>query len=568
MRMQASCALAKYRAHSLREAPPSEKRKRSTRNHAAFPDGESAFSDDFAQANRSETPSEISKDALPRQDEIRACSPSRSKGLVIDSAAMTTAPARNIRTRFAPSPTGFLHIGGARTALFSWAFARRHGGTFVLRIEDTDQERSTRESEAAVLDGLQWLELDWDEGPFRQSERGDLYRAAVEKLLATGRAYRCICTKEELEERKQRTIEAGQKWTYDGKCRNANHGPSAGTSTVRLRLDEATPLTWNDLVFGPSGQATEEVGDRIIQRSDGSPLYHLAVVVDDIEMRITHVIRGVDHQVNTAFQLALYHALGATPPEFAHVPLIVGTDGKKLSKRRDPVSVQHYRDAGYLPAATRNWLLRLGWSHGDQEIFSRHEIVQLFDLESISRSPAQADLGKLPWLSQQYLKALPMPELFQALQPFYRRSLGRELPRTHDLEKILDLLRDRSHTLAEMVEMSLFVVHDNISFEPKAAQKYFTREIEAPFAALRDRYAALESWDIASLEREFEVVLAENAGEGKAAKLGKGKLAQPIRVAITGTDKSPGIFETLELLGQERSLHRMAEALHFIRHGS
>lgn len=480
---------------------------------------------------------------------------------------MTTKPPEKIRTRFAPSPTGFLHIGGARTALFSWAFARHHGGTFVLRIEDTDQERSTRESEEAVLDGLRWLEIDWDEGPFRQSERGHLYRAAVEKLLATGRAYRCLCTKEELDARKEATIAAGGKWTYDGKCRDAGHGPDAGPHTVRLRLDPEIPLIWDDLVFGPSGQAIEEVGDRIIQRSDASPLYHLAVVVDDIEMCITHVIRGVDHQVNTAFQLALYHALGATPPQFAHVPLIVGTDGKKLSKRRDPVSVQHYRDEGYLASAMRNWLLRLGWSHGDQEIFSRHEIVQLFNLESISRSPAQADLGKLPWLNQQYLKELPMPALLNALQPFYRRRLDREVPATEDLEKILHLLRDRSHTLPEMVEMSLFVVCDNISFDPKAAQKYLTREIEAPFSALHDRYVALASWDIASLEREFDAVLESHNADGEK-KLGKGKLAQPIRVAITGTDKSPGIFETLELLGQTRSVSRMAEALHFLRHGS
>jgi len=304
-----------------------------------------------------------------------------------------------IRTRFAPSPTGFLHVGSARTALFNWAFARRHGGKLVLRIEDTDRERSTAESERAVIEGLEWLGIDWDEGPLRQSAFADRHRAAVERMLANGRAYRCVCSAEELEQRRQATIAAGQKWTYDGRCRDLDLGADLGPHTVRLRLPESGFLGWEDGVFGPSGQDASEIGDRIIQRSDGQPLYHLAVVVDDLAMGISHVIRGADHHPNTPLQIALYRALDAQPPEFAHVPLIVGAGGKKLSKRRDPVSVQNFREEGYLAPALRNWLIRIGWSHGDQEIFTSEEICALFDLGAVNRSAAQADADKLLWLN-------------------------------------------------------------------------------------------------------------------------------------------------------------------------
>jgi glutamyl-tRNA synthetase len=305
-----------------------------------------------------------------------------------------------VRTRFAPSPTGFLHVGSARTALFNWAYARRHGGVFVLRIEDTDRERSTLESERAVLDSLRWLGIGWDEGPFRQSARRERYDAAVEGLLASGRAYRCVCTQESLAERREQTLAAGRSWVYDGRCRELALGPQCGSHTVRLRLPADEWLGWNDLVFGESGQQASEIGDMNIRRSDGHPLYNLAVVVDDLEMEITQVIRGADHLGNTCFQIALYRALAAEPPEFAHVPLIVGPGGKKLSKRRDPVSVQDYHEEGYLPQALCNWLIRIGWSHGDQEVFSRDEIQRLFDLDAINRSSAQADPAKLQWLSQ------------------------------------------------------------------------------------------------------------------------------------------------------------------------
>ncbi len=465
-----------------------------------------------------------------------------------------------VRTRFAPSPTGFLHIGGARTALFNWAFARRQGGVLVLRVEDTDRERSTRESEEAVLDGLGWLGLDWDEGPLRQSERAERHAEVVEKLVAEGGAYRCRCTREELEERRQATLAAGRKWTYDGRCRDAGHGPDAGPHTVRLRVDAGSLLRWDDAVFGASGQDAREIGDMIIRRSDGHPLYHLAVVVDDLDMGITHVIRGADHLNNTPFQLAVYRALGAEPPRFAHVPLIVGAGGKKLSKRLDEVSVQQFRARGYLPEAMRNWLIRIGWSHGDQEVFSRAETCALFSLEGVHRASAQADTAKLDWLNQHYIKSLSVADLATAAAPFLQEVAGRPVATTPALEKLLDLLRERSKTLREMAERAAFALHDDVAYDEKAARKHLRKEIGPVLRDLHDRLAALEPWTAGSLEPVFESVLADHGD------LKMGKLAQPVRVAVTGTAASPGIFETLEVLGRARTLGRLTEALHWIRH--
>ncbi len=472
-----------------------------------------------------------------------------------------------VKTRFAPSPTGFLHIGGARTALFNWAYARRHGGNFVLRIEDTDRERSTLASEQEVLQGLEWLGLHWDEGPYRQSERREHYAAVVEELLRKDRAYRCTCTREELEERKQAVIARGQKWTYDGRCRNAAHGVNAGPHTVRLRVPEDAALTWEDGVFGPSGQAASEIGDMIIRRSDGLPLYHLAVVVDDIDMGITHVIRGADHHSNTPFQLALYRALEAPPPRFVHVPLIVGAGGKKLSKRFDDVSVNSFRTQGDLACAMRNWLARIGWSHGDQEIFSAEEIARLFNLENVNRASAQADPGKLLWLNQHYIKTLPMQELFAALQPFLEHEAGRAIECTPELTRLLDLLRERSKTLLEMAQLARFLVVDELGYDEKAAKKFLRPEVVASLQQLHDELEKLVQWDETALKAAFEHVLAALEKDAAAEKPSLGKLAQPVRVAVTGGTVSPGIFETLAVLGRERSLARLAEAIHFIRHG-
>ncbi len=464
-----------------------------------------------------------------------------------------------VRTRFAPSPTGYLHLGSARTALYSWAYARRHAGTFVLRIEDTDRERSTAESEQALIDGLEWLGLDWDEGPFRQSERGERYAAVVDELLAKDRAYRCVCTREELDARREATLAAGGSWVYDGRCRDLALGPDCGPHTVRLRLEPDAHLGWNDHVFGPTGQAASEIGEMNIRRSDGRPLYNLAVTIDDLDMQITHVIRGADHVGNTSFQIALYRALDVAPPEFAHVPLIVGASGKKLSKRRDPVSVQHFREEGYLSEALVNWLVRIGWSHGDQEIFSRDEIASLFDFDAVNRSAAQADPGKLEWLNQHYLKALAPAARFEALAPHLREIAGRDVAATPQLERLAELLCERASTLSEMAAKARFAVVDEPALDEKAAKKFLKPAALPILEALHAKLSALPDWEEAALEAAFEAVRAE------AGDIGMGKLAQPVRVAVTGSSASPGIYETLWVLGAERSLARIAATIERLR---
>jgi glutamyl-tRNA synthetase len=459
-----------------------------------------------------------------------------------------------IRTRFAPSPTGFLHLGSARTALFNWAFARRRGGCFVLRVEDTDRERSTRESEEAVLEGMRWLGLDWDEGPHRQSERSERHKEVVEQLLASGRAYRCVCEREDLETRKQRDLAAGGKGIYDGRCRNEGLGPDCGMHTVRLRLPAEGMLGFDDLVYGPSGQDASQIGDAIIQRSDGTPLYNLAVVVDDIDMEITHVIRGADHHPNTPFQIAVYDALDTKPPIFAHVPLIVGESGKKLSKRRDNVSIQQYRGEGYLQEGLVNWIVRLGWSHGDEEIFSLDEIARLFDLENVGRSAARAEIAKLDWLDQHYIKALPSDELFARVRPFLEGVAGGPVEDTPALRKLLDLLRERSNTLADMAEGAHWKLRSLDGFQEAAAKKHL-RPVALPLLRdLEKRMAEVADWSAESLEALFAQT-AEAHGDLKL-----GKLAQPVRVAVTGGPNSPGIFETLEVLGREQTIARIAAA--------
>jgi len=450
-------------------------------------------------------------------------------------------------------------VGSARTALFNWAYARRTGGSFVLRIEDTDRERSTAESEAALLDGLGWLGIEWDEGPFRQSERAARHREVVEQLIASGRAYRCVCTAEELEERKQKTIAAGEKWTYDGRCRDAEHGANR-THTVRLRLPENERLAWDDLVFGDSGQDTSEIGDRIIQRSDGHALYHIAVVVDDLDMQITHVIRGADHHPNTPFQIALYDALDATPPRFAHVPLIVGANGKKLSKRRDPVSVEEYRSKGYLPQAMLNWLVRIGWSHGDQEVFSADEITSLFDLEAVGRASAQADGAKLDWINQHYIKELPSGDLLAELIPFLSAEVGFDVPPSPGLARLVDLVRERGKTLEELAQSARFFFATPADYDAKAAKKHMKPEALPVLQDLHGELAGIPTWDEAGIESAFETVRA------RRGELPMGKLAQPVRVALTGRAASPGIFETLAVLDRQDALDRIAAAIqHFAK---
>jgi glutamyl-tRNA synthetase len=471
---------------------------------------------------------------------------------------MTSSPpdGASVRTRFAPSPSGYLHIGSARTALFSWAYARHHGGTFVLRIEDTDKDRSTEESERGVIEGLQWLGLNWDEGPFRQSEHSARYAEVIEELLANGRAYRCTCTAEELETRKQATIDAGGKWTYDGLCRDAHYAPDCGPHTVRLRLEADTDLHWDDAVFGPSGQAAVEIGDRIIRRSDGGALYNLAVVVDDIDMKITHVIRGDDHQPNTAFQIAIYRAMGSELPVFAHFPLLVGESGKKLSKRRDPVSVQQYRDEGYLPEAMCSWLARLGWSHGDDEIFPLDEFARLFDFDGGGRSAGQANFGKLDAQNQHFIGILESEKLFSLVQPFLESAVGAPVPDSSGLRELLQLLRERSKTLEDMAQQArwLLVPDDAIEYDAKASKKHMKAGAKPLLEGLARHLAALDSWNIETIESAFTAVREKNDNPGM------GKLAQPVRIALTGSAASPGIFETVALLPQAQVVARIERA--------
>ncbi len=460
-----------------------------------------------------------------------------------------------IRTRFAPSPTGYLHLGSARTALYNWAYARRTGGVFVLRVEDTDRDRSTAASEQAVLEGMRWLGLDWDEGPYRQSESSERYRAVIDSLLERGRAYRCVCTRDSLEERKARDVAAGGKGVYDGRCRDLDLGPDCGEHTVRIRLPEEGMLGFEDLVFGPSGQDASQVGDAIIQRSDGTPLYNLAVVVDDLDMRITHVIRGADHHPNTPLQVGIYRALGAEPPVFAHVPLIVGESGKKLSKRRDNVSIQQFRDAGHLREALVNWIVRLGWSHGDDEIFSLDDIAKLFDLEHVGRSAARAETAKLEWLGQHYLKALDADDLFERVRPHLERVADGPVEDGPGLRRLLDLLRERSHTLVEMAEQARWLVRDELEYDEKAVHKHLRPAAVPLLAALRAALADADPWNEPALEKVFEAVAAEQGN----VKIGK--LAQPARVAVTGRAVSPGIYETLEAVGRDRCLARLDAAI-------
>ena len=466
----------------------------------------------------------------------------------------------DVVVRFPPSPTGDLHIGGARTALFNWAFARHHGGRFVLRFEDTDRERSSRESERAMLEALEWLGLDWDpvpgfDGIPRQSERLGRYAEAVGALLDSGAAYRCTCTSEEVEAMRERARAEGRRPRYDGRCRERALGPEPGAPfCVRLRIADDGPTRWTDLLAGPSGVDPDELDDFVVARTDGTPVYHLAVVVDDHDMGITHVLRGREHLTSTPRQLLLYHALGHAPPAFAHVPLLVDTGGRKLSKRDAAVSVRSYRDAGYPPEAVANFIARLGWGHGDLEIFSRDELALHFSLEGVGRSPSQVHDDKLRWLSQHYLKTLPFERLRAHLLPFLEREAGRPVATDARLEKLVDLLRERSKTLAEMAKLARFALVDAVELEPKAQRLHLTPGARPALEDLRARLEKLEGWEETDLKSAFEAVLGPH-------ELSLGKLAQPVRVAVTGGTVSPGIFETLDVLGRERTLQRLDAAL-------
>jgi glutamyl-tRNA synthetase len=456
-------------------------------------------------------------------------------------------------TRFAPSPTGLLHIGGVRTALFSWLYARRFGGKFILRIEDTDRDRSTDEAVRVILEGMHWLGLDHDEGPFFQTARFDRYRAVLAGLVDAGKAYRCYCSKEELEAMRAAQIAAKQKPRYDGRCRDRSEPRPGVDPVIRFRNPADGEVVVEDLVHGRVMFRNEELDDLIIARSDGTPTYNFCVVVDDADMRVTHVIRGDDHLNNTPRQINMLEALGATRPIYAHVPMILGADGAKLSKRHGAVSVLQYEEEGFLPDALLNYLVRLGWSHGDQEIFTRAELIEKFDIADVNKAASAFNPEKLLWVNQQHLMradpASVVPYLAAQLARLGIRDAPDEL-----LRGIVIAQRERVKTLKEMAESSRYFFLDEIEVDPKAAAKHLTPESLELLAALRGRLADVEAWNAPTLHALIDAFARERS-------LGLGKVAQPLRVALAGGTVSPPIDLTLELIGRERSLARITRVV-------
>jgi len=460
-----------------------------------------------------------------------------------------------VRTRFAPSPTGYLHIGNARAALFAFLFARQHQGTFILRIDDTDRQRFAQEFLDDVLDSLRWLELPWDEGPYFQSQRSAVYRDAARRLFATGQVYPCYCRPEELDAKRREALAAGRKPMYDGKCRDLPpQPPEAGPYVLRFRTPREGETVVDDMVKGSVAFRNRELDDLILIRSDGTPTYNFCSVVDDVEMGISHVIRGDDHLNNTPRQVLLLRALGAAPPLFAHLPLILEPDRAPLSKRHGATSVRAYREDGYLPDALVNFLARLGWSAGDQEVFSRAELLAQFRLEDVGKAAGVFNAQKLLWLNFHHLKQMPVRELAAQVRPFILRQ-GYALDRDEGwLERIVATLQPRAKTLAELVEFARFYLSDDLPIDPAAKSKFLTSRTRPALALLRERLARVADWRAGSLESAFADVQSE-------LQVALGAVAQPLRVALTGGTVSPGIFEVAEALGKERTLARLDRAL-------
>ncbi len=461
-----------------------------------------------------------------------------------------------VKTRFAPSPTGYLHIGGARTALFSWLHARKHGGQFVLRIEDTDLERSTAESINAILEGMTWLGLEYDQGPFYQTDRFDRYREVIRRLLDEGKAYRCYCTRERLEALRADQMARKEKPRYDGLCRDRAELPEDAPYVVRFRNPTEGQVVVDDLVRGQVVFDNAELDDLIIARSDGTPTYNLTVVVDDLDMGITHVIRGDDHLNNTPRQINILRALGAEPPAYAHVPMILGADGKRLSKRHGAVSVMQYRNEGYLPEALLNYLVRLGWSHGDQEIFSIDEMIELFDIRDVNKAASTFNPDKLLWLNQHYIQHSPAEHVAHHLS-WHMGQLGIDPAADGpDLVEVVRAQQGRARTLVEMARNSVFFYREFESFDDKAARKHLRPVAASALAVVREGLQSVE-WTPEAIH-----ALVEATAEAEGVKLGK--VAQPLRVAVTGTAVSPPIDQTVYLVGRERALARLERALHYI----
>ena len=462
-----------------------------------------------------------------------------------------------IRTRFAPSPTGYLHIGGARTALFSWLHARKHGGSFVLRIEDTDQVRSTAASVNAILEGMNWLGLEYDEGPFNQTDRMERYTEVIQRLLDEGKAYYCYCSKERLEMLRANQMALKEKPRYDGYCLSENaEKPEGVEPVVRFRTPRVGTVVVDDLVRGRVVFNNAELDDLIIARSDGMPTYNLTVVVDDLDMGITHVVRGDDHLNNTPRQIHILRALGAEPPRYAHVPMILGQDGKRMSKRHGAVSVMQYHQDGYLPQALLNYLVRLGWSYGDQEIFSIDEMIELFSIEEINHSASVFNSEKLLWLNHHYIKECP-PEHIAHHLSWHLGRLGIDPSEGPDLVEVVMAQRERAATLVEMAQISEFIYNDFEQYDEAAAKKHLRPAALEPLRKARALLAEMTEWTPEHLHNAVDEA-------AKVLDVKMGKVAQPLRVAVCGRAASPGIDVTLYLVGRETCLRRIDRALVYI----
>jgi glutamyl-tRNA synthetase len=462
-----------------------------------------------------------------------------------------------VRVRFAPSPTGHLHIGGVRTALFNWLYAKHNKGTFILRIEDTDRTRSTEEYIDAIIEGMKWLDLDWDEGPYRQTDRFDVYRRYTEKLLNEGKAYYCYCLPEELEQRRQEALVQGKSPKYDGRCRNLQDPIPGKNPVVRFRMPQEGETAVNDLIKGKTVFDNAYLDDLIIMRSDGTPTYNFTVVVDDVDMNITHVIRGDDHLNNTPKQIHIYNALGYEVPLFAHLPMILGADKTRLSKRHGAVSVMAYKEMGYLPDALVNYLVRLGWSYGDQEIFTRDELIQYFSFDKVGKSAAVFNPEKLLWLNSQYIINSSAEELAEMVVPFLIKekviSEGQTLDKEW-LSKAIDTQKERSRTLIELANSLRYYISEDVEYNEKAKIKFLNEKSLPYLIELKDSLVSISDFSALEIEKVFTSII-----EKHGIKLGN--LAQPVRVAMTGKTESPGIFEVIEIAGKEKTLKRLEKAI-------
>ncbi len=460
-----------------------------------------------------------------------------------------------VRTRFAPSPTGVLHVGSVRTALFAWLYAKNKQGQFVLRIEDTDLERSTKESVEAILEGMAWIGLEADEGPIFQTDRLDRYKEMINQLVEEGKAYYCYCSKERLNDLREQQLKDKLKPKYDGCCRDKGLNDITKPHVIRFKNPQEGTVDFTDAVYGEISVANSELDDLIIQRSDGLPTYNFAVVIDDMDMAISHVIRGDDHINNTPRQINIYQAFAQAVPVFAHLPMILGEDGKRLSKRHGAVGVMQFREMGILPQALLNYLVRLGWSQGDKEIFSLEEMKQEFDLNAVSRSSSAFDYDKLKWLNQHYMRELSPEALANELVWYYERR-GIALEKGPKLEALVPHLSERCKTLDEFVDKSLYFFVDEIAYDEKAVKKHFKAKSYEPLKAIAAAFSELSDWD----GEKCHQIIVEIA---EKFELSMGKVAQPVRIAVTGGSMSPSIDFTLEHIGQKRVLNRLEKAVRY-----